>query len=145
MAHAFDLKLIRESGSHWQIETGSVAYPLIDYHSDALTSEEKGNEHMGGRLLAAGALACFTNTLWNDIIRAGGTPKSLHAEIIVEKEQDASRRTKFGPYTLKVEVRADGISQEAFDPIRRALLRGSLVTYTMEEGTDMDYDIELVE
>ncbi len=145
MAHAFDLELVRDSGSHWKIMTGSAAHPVIDYDSSKLTPEEKGEEHMGGRLLAAGALACFTNSLWNDIVRAGGTPTSLKATIEVDKEKDNSMRTKFGPYTLKVEVKADGISQEAFDPIRRALLRGSLVTYTMEEGTEMDYDIELVE
>ncbi|MDL2267272.1 hypothetical protein LJC46_04705 [Desulfovibrio sp. OttesenSCG-928-G15] len=145
MAHAFDLELTRDSGSHWELKTGSVAYPVIDYRSDKLTPEEKADEHMGGRLLAAGALACFTNSLWNDIIRAGGTPVSLKASIEVEKEKDSAMRTKFGPYTLKVEVKADGITQEAFDPIRRGLMRGSLVTYTMEEGTEMDYDIELID
>jgi uncharacterized OsmC-like protein len=100
---------------------------------------------MGGRLLAAGAIACFTNTLWNDVIRAGGTPKSLKATLEVEKEKDSAMRTKFGPFTLKVEIQADGITQEAFAPIRSALMRGSLVTYTMEEGTEMDYEIELVD
>lgn len=145
MAHAFDLELTRDSGSHWEIKTGSVAFPVLDYDSSKLTPEEKADEHMGGRLLAAGAIACFTNSLWNDIIRAGGTPKSMKASIEVEKEKDDAMRTKFGPYTLKVEVKADGISQEAFDPIRRALMRGSLVTYTMEEGTEMDYDIELID
>ena len=100
---------------------------------------------MGGRLLAGGALACFTNTLWNDVIRAGGTPKSLKASIAVEKEKDSAMRTKFGPYTLRVEIKADGITQESFAPIRSALMRGSLVTYTMEEGTEMDYEIDLVD
>lgn len=144
MSHAFDLELTRDSGSHWAIKTGSVAHPVIDYDSSKLTPEEKADEHMGGRLLAAGALACFTNSLWNDIVRAGGTPTSLKAWIEVEKEKDAAMRTKFGPYTLKVEVKADGITEEQFDPIRRALMRGSLVTYTVEEGTEFDYDIELV-
>lgn len=145
MAHAFDLELVRDSGSHWKIHTGSVAHPVIDYNSGALTQEEKVNEHMGGRLLAAGALACFTNSLWNDIVRAGGVPVSMKASIEVDKEQDSSMRTKFGPYTLKVEVRAEDIAQEKFDSIRKALMRGSLVTYTMEEGTEMDYEIELLD
>lgn len=145
MAHAFDLELTRDSGSHWAIKTGSAAHPVIDYNSAKLTPEEKADEHMGGRLLAAGALACYTNSLWNDIVRAGGTPIALKAWIEVEKEKDAAMRTKFGPYTLKVEVKAEGISAEQFEPIRRALMRGSLVTYTVEEGTEFDYDIELVD
>lgn len=145
MAHAFDLELTRNSGSQWDIKTGSVALPVIAYDSGSLTPEEKAEEHMGGRLMAAGALACFTNTLWNDIVRAGGTPVSLKAHIEVNKEKDSALRTKFGPYILKVEVKADNFSQEQFNPIRNALMRGSLVTYTMEEGTDMDYEIDLVD
>ena len=145
MAHAFDLELSRDSGSHWSIQTGSVAHPVIDYDSSTLTADQKADEHMGGRLLAAGTLACFTNSLWNDIIRAGGTPLSMKAWVEVEKEKDSSSRTKFGPFTIKVEVKADNISEEVFDPIRRALMRGSLVTYTVEQGTEFDYDIELVD
>ena len=145
MAHAFDLELTRDSNTHWKLKTGSFAVPVIDYDSSKLTPEQKSDEHMGGRFLAGGAIVCFTNTLWNDIIRAGGTPKSLKASIAVEKEKDSAMRTKFGPYTLKVEIQADGITQEAFAPIRSALMRGSLVTYTMEEGTEMDYEIELVD
>ncbi|MDL2285387.1 hypothetical protein LJB93_01425 [Desulfovibrio sp. OttesenSCG-928-F07] len=145
MAHAFDLELTRDSGSHWAIKTGSAAFPVLDYDSSKLTPEEKADEHMGGRLLAAGALACYTNSLWNDIVRAGGTPISMHATIEVEKEKDSAMRTKFGPYTLKVEVKAENITAEQFAPIRSALMRGSLVTYTMEEGTEMDYEIELVD
>jgi uncharacterized OsmC-like protein len=145
MAHAFDLELTRDSNSHWKLHTGSLAVPVIEYDSSKLTPEQKADEHMGGRLLAAGAIACFTNTLWNDVIRAGGVPKSLKATLEVEKEKDSAMRTKFGPFTLKVEIQADGITKEAFAPIRSALMRGSLVTYTMEEGTEMDYEIELVD
>lgn len=145
MAHAFDLEVTRNSNSNYQIKTGSVALPVIDYDTSKLTQEEKADEHLGGRLLAAGALACFTNTLWNDIIRAGGTPKSMNATLEVEKEKDSAMRTKFGPYTLKVEISADGITQEQFSSIRNALMRGSLVTYTIEEGTEMDYEIDLVD
>ncbi len=145
MAHAFDLELTRNSGSHWDIKTGSAALPVIDYDSSKLTPEEKAEEHMGGRLMAAGALACYTNSLWNDIVRAGGTPVSLKAHIEVNKEKDSAMRTKFGPYILKVEVKADNFTPEQFAPIRSALMRGSLVTYTMEEGTEMDYEIDLVD
>ena len=74
MAHAFDLELIRESGPHWEIKTGSVAFPVLPYDSSNLTAEEKADEHMGGRLLAAEAPACFTNPPLNDISRSGGTP-----------------------------------------------------------------------
>ena len=145
MGHEFDLELVREAGDHWEISTGSRALPVIRYDSSSLNREEKSNEHMGGRLLAAAALACFTNSLWNDIIRAGGTPIALKGAIAVEKEQDSTLRTKFGPYTLTVEVKAKDISQESFVAIRNTLMRGSLVTYSMEQGVEMEYDIELVD
>ncbi len=145
MTHAFTLNLNRDSNARWSIETGSVAFPVLEYDNSALTPEQKADEHMGGRLLAAAALACFTNSLWNDIIRAGGTPLALKASIEVEKEKDTALRTKFGPYTLAVEVKATNISQEHFASIRNALMRGSLVTYTMEQGVEMEYDIALVD
>lgn len=145
MSHAFDLELVRKASDHWELSTGSLALPVISYDTSALSQEEKSNEHIGGRLLAAAALACFTNTLWNDIIRAGGTPITLKASITVEKEKDSTLRTKFDPYTLAAEVTARDISQESFASIRSALMRGSLVTYTMEQGVEMEYNIELVD
>ena len=145
MEHAFDLELVRTTGAQWELSTGSLAFPVIRYDSSGLSQEEKSNEHMGGRLLAAAALACFTNTLWNDIIRAGGTPLEMKASMAVEKEKDSALRTKFGPYTLTVEVKARDLSRESFASIRSALMRGSLVTYTMEQGVEMEYDVELVD
>ena len=41
MAHAFDLELIRESGPHWEIKTGSVAFPVLSYDACNLPAEEK--------------------------------------------------------------------------------------------------------
>ena len=123
--------------------TGSAAMPTLLYNNSALTPEEKADEHMGGRFLACAALACYTNSLWNDIKRAQGTPIKMHASIDVEKEKDSAMRTTFSHFTLRVDVEAENLSDEDFETIRAALYRGSLVTYSMEEGMGFDYTIEI--
>lgn len=144
MSEDFTLTFERGSDSNWKIHTGSVAMPVIDYNSSNLTQEEKGNEHMGGRLMVAGAIACYTNSLWNDIKRAAGKPVSMAASATVTKEKTDSMRTAFTHIDLSVELSANELDDAAFERIRDALYRGSLVTYSMEEGLEFDYDINLV-
>lgn len=143
MAHAFTLTLDRQADAEWSIGTGSTAMPTLLYNNSALTPEEKADEHMGGRFLACAALACYTNSLWNDIKRANGKPISMRASIDVEKEKDSAMRTTFSHFVLRVDVQAENLSDADFETIRAALYRGSLVTYSMEEGMEFDYTIEL--
>jgi len=144
MSDNFTLTFDRNSDSNWKIHTGSVAMPVIDYNSANLTQEEKANEHMGGRLMVAGAIACYTNSLWNDIKRAAGKPVSMTASATVTKEKTDSMRTAFTHIDLSVELSANELDDAAFERIRDALYRGSLVTYSLEEGLEFDYDINLV-
>ena len=144
MSDSFTLTFDRSSDSNWKIHTGSVAMPVIDYNSSSLTQEEKGNEHMGGRLMVAGAIACYTNSLWNDIKRAAGKPVSMTASATVTKEKTDSMRTAFTHIELSVELSANELDDASFERIRDALYRGSLVTYSLEEGIEFDYDINLV-
>ncbi|MBI4806573.1 MAG: OsmC family protein [Desulfovibrio sp.] len=144
MSETITLTFDRSSDSNWKIHTGSAAMPVIDYNSSNLTQEEKANEHMGGRLMVAGAIACYTNSLWNDIKRAAGKPVSMSASATVTKEKTDSMRTAFTHIELSVELSANELDDAAFERIRDALYRGSLVTYSMEEGVEFDYDINLV-
>jgi uncharacterized OsmC-like protein len=138
------LTLERSSDSNWKLHTGSAAMPVIDYDSSALTAEEKGNEHMGGRFMVAGALACYTNSLWNDVKRAAGRPVKMSASATVTKEKNDSMRTTFAHIELTVDLSAEELDDAAFERIRDALYRGSLVTYSLEEGVEFDYEINLV-
>jgi organic hydroperoxide reductase OsmC/OhrA len=136
--------LERGGDAQWTIETGSAALPTIAYDSSALTPDQKAGEHMGGRFLVAAALACYTNSLWNDIKRAAGKPVRMTATATVSKEKDSSMRTTFNHIDLRVDVSAEDIAEDAFETIRTALYRGSLVTYSLEEGVEFDYEINRV-
>ena len=144
MSDTMTLTFDRSTDGMWEIHTGSKAMPTIKYDSSSLTQEEKGNEHMGGRLMVAGAIACYTNSLWNDIKRAAGKPVSMTASATVSKEKTDSMRTAFTHIDLSVELSASELDDSAFERIRDALYRGSLVTYSLEEGIEFDYDINLV-
>jgi len=144
MSETMTLNFERESDSNWKIFTGSAAMPVIDYDSSGLTAEQKGNEHMGGRFMVVGAIACYTNSLWNDIKRAAGKPVKMKASATVSKEKTDSMRTAFTHIDLSVEVSAEDLDEPAFERIRDALYRGSLVTYSLEEGVEFDYEINLV-
>jgi len=144
MSDTMTLTFERSSDSNWKIFTGSAAMPVINYDSSTLTQEEKANEHMGGRFMVVGAIACYTNSLWNDIKRAAGRPVNMTASATVTKEKNDSMRTTFAHIDLSVELSAEDIDEPTFERIRDALYRGSLVTYSLEEGIEFDYDINLV-
>ena len=144
MSETMTLEFERESDSNWKIFTGSAAMPVIDYNSAGLTQDQKANEHMGGRFMVVGAIACYTNSLWNDIKRAAGKPVKMKASATVSKEKTDSMRTAFTHIELSVEVSAEDLDEATFERIRDALYRGSLVTYSLEEGIEFHYDISLV-
>lgn len=144
MSETLTLTFERDSDAQWKIGTGSAALPVITYDGSALTPDQKANEHMGGRFLVAAAIACYTNSLWNDIKRAAGKPVRMTAEATVAKEKTDSMRTAFTHVDLRVQVSAEDLDEAAFETIQSALYRGSLVTYSMEEGLEFDYEIERV-
>lgn len=144
MSETMTLSFERSSDANWKINTGSVAMPVLSYDSSALTPDQKANEHMGGRFLVAAAIACYTNTLWNDIKRAAGKPVRMTAEATVIKEKTDSLRTAFTHIDLRVQVSAEDLDEAAFETIQTGLYRGSLVTHSMEEGLEFDYEIERV-
>jgi len=144
MSETLNLTFERASDNQWTINTESLAMPVISYDSSKLSPEQKAGEHMGGRLLVAAALACYTNSLWNDIKRAAGKPVRMTAKAVMDKEKTDSMRTAFTHIDLSVELSAEDIDEPTFERIRDALYRGSLVTYSMTEGLEFDYDISLV-
>ncbi|OLN28282.1 hypothetical protein DVDV_1663 [Desulfovibrio sp. DV] len=144
MSETMTLTFARETDAAWKIETGSLALPVIAYDNSALSAEGKGNEHFGGRLLVAAAIACYTNSLWNDIKRAAGRPVRMTATATVSKEKTDSMRTAFTHIDLRVDVSAEDLDEASFDTIQSALYRGSLVTYSLEEGLEFDYEINRI-
>jgi hypothetical protein len=129
-----------EEDGHDRFILGADDIPeiAIDFQSP----EHRNMAHMGVRFLLCGTLACFANTLANSILAAGGRLGSLTARATVEKEKDDIFRTRYSAIKVEVRVQVTDMDGETFEGIRDAMERGSLLTYSLEEGIEMAYEIE---
>jgi uncharacterized OsmC-like protein len=133
--------LIRQGPDCYNIKLGAKGLPNIKVDIAGVPAEERPNEHIGGRLLMAAALACFINTMFNELNKANGLVKEIRASATTERTKDSTLRTKYAIIKIKVEVDVDGLKDTAFEAIRSTMMRGSLVTYSLNEGIEMDYEI----
>jgi len=139
------VRLTRTEDGAYAIDLGSAALPRITFNPMALDPETRKEEHMGARLLLAAALACYVNTFSEDLVRGGaGRAAEVRAEAEISKEQDSQLRTRYTHLDLHVETEVAEADRAVFETVRAGLLRGSLVTYSLEEEIDVDYDIEAV-
>ena len=139
------VSLVRTEGGQYTIDLGSKALPVITYDPMALDPEVRQEEHMGARLLLAAALACYVNTMSGDMQRGGaGRVAEIKAEAGIEKEKGSNLRTRYTHIEINVETEVAETDQAVFESVRNSLLHGSLVTYSLEEEMDLDYNIEAV-
>lgn len=122
---------------------GARALPELKIDYADLTQDERNQEHTGARLLCAAALACFTNTFTNALARHGVEVKSMKASAEIFKDKDEVMRTRYTNITLAVEVGLDESQRETFETVKENMLAGSLVTYTLEEAIEFDYDLTM--
>ncbi len=141
---SIEARLTRTGPDGYRIITGAKGVADIVVDIAGVSAEDKSNEHIGGRLLLSACLSCFTNTLFNDLTKAGGTVNSIEARAATEKAKDSSLRTKYDNIAIEVDVDVDGLDDAAFESVRSTLLRGSLVTYSLDEGIEMDYEINRI-
>ncbi|MES9997700.1 osmotically inducible protein OsmC [Desulfovibrio aminophilus] len=138
-----EVRLTRAENGEFIIDLGSAALPQIRFNPLELDEATRANEHMGARLLMAAALTCFVNTMANDLKARNVSrvaPIEAHAEIT--KEKDDHLRTRYTHIELNVESEVAEADRAAFESVRGVLLRGSLLTYSLENGLELDYNIE---
>lgn len=133
-----------EIGKSQVFKTGARSLPEIRFDFADLTREEVNGEHLGARLLLCAALACYTNTFVNALKATGVETRSLSARAIIEKERDDILRTRYTRILLELEVGVDEKDDATFERIREDMERGSLLTYSLEEGIETEYDVRKV-
>ena len=139
------VQLTRTENGEFAIDLGSKALPRIVFDPMQLDPDVRKEEHMGARLLLAAALACYVNTMAGDLQRGGaGKVHEIKANAEISKEQDSRMRTRYTHIDINVETEVDDTDRAVFESVRNSLLHGSLVTYSLEEEIDVDYDIEAV-
>lgn len=125
-------------------KTGAKSLAEIHFDFSNLTKEEISGEHLGARLLLCAALSCYSNTFTNNLIAAGVEVKSLKADATIEKEKDEILRTKYTRISLKLEVGVDEKDEAVFERVREDMERGSLLTYSLDEGIEVEYDVRRI-
>ncbi|NJB67991.1 organic hydroperoxide reductase OsmC/OhrA [Desulfobaculum xiamenense] len=138
-----NVTLTRAENGEYTIDLGSKALPKLVYNPMELSEADRAEEHMGARLLLAASLACYINTMANDLKRGGASAIPLiEAQAEITKERDSQLRTRYTHIELNVEADVADEDRAIFETVRSGLLRGSLVTYSLEEEMDLDYNIE---
>jgi len=131
----------RESDNEDVFTLGAKSLPELRIDYTSLTKEERNSEHMGARLVLCAALACFTNTFANAMINEGAKINSMSATATIEKEKDDTFRTHYTNILIQLEVGVDDADAPVFERVRSNMINGSLLTYSLDEGIEMDYDI----
>jgi uncharacterized OsmC-like protein len=132
--------LRREGDDVQHFDLGAKSLPEIVIDWSALSKAEQDVEHFGARFLCVAALACFGNTFYNALRREGATVKSFDARASIKKEKDAIFRTRYTKILLEVNVKTD--DEDAFSSVCEELELGSLVTYSLPEGIEVEHDIQ---
>ncbi|OIO05944.1 MAG: osmotically inducible protein OsmC [Desulfovibrionaceae bacterium CG1_02_65_16] len=122
---------------------GAKAVPEIIMDFSKLTPEERGQEHMGARLLCVAALSCYTGTFVNALQRHGAQVKSMTASATLSKEKDEVNRTRYTTLDISVEVGLEEKNRTIFETVKDSMLNGSLLTYSLEEGMAVSYDLKM--
>ena len=136
---------IRHDGDRGQVfMTGAKSLPRIRFDFSDLDAGEVNAEHLGARLLLCAALACYSNTFKNNLTAAGATASSIKGSATIKKEKDEIFRTRYTQINLELEVGLDDAEEAAFERVRSNLERGSLLTYSLEEGIELGYDVRRV-
>ena len=136
---------IQHDGDKGQIfMTGAKSLPRIYFDFADLDMEEVNAEHLGARLLLCAALACYSNTFKNNLMAGGVKARSIKGRATIQKEKDEIFRTRYTQVNLELEVGLDDAEEAVFERVRSNLEGGSLLTYSLEEGIDLEYDVKRV-
>lgn len=126
----------REGNENHLFSMGSAAFQDIRIDLTAIPEEQRGG--IGGRFLCAAALYCFSNTLASELIARGATIKPMTCRAAPEKAQDDYYRTKITRIRMEVDVDVDDADLPALEECREIMRRGSLITYSLNEGIEVE-------
>jgi len=141
MAVNVEFERLDENRDLFKVNAKAVPEIIMDFSK--ITPQERNEEHMGARILCVAALACYTNTFVNALERNGAVVKSMTASASTSKEKDEVNRTRYTELTLNVEVGLDEKDRETFETVKDSMLNGSLLTYSLEEGMEVDYNLSM--
>ena len=96
------------------------------------------------RLLCASCLYCFVSTFAAALEARGARVKSLTGKATALKEKDEVRRTRVGEISISVDVKIDDRDEAVLEKCKKIMQRGCLITYSLEDAIEIDYEINRV-
>lgn len=122
---------------------GSCFLPKLEFDVVSATDEQRNQDHTGARFLCAAVLACYCNTFANALRREGAEVKFVKATAGTWEEQDMTKRTIYSGMIIDVELGLADKDKEIFSDVEEEMLHGSLLTYSLEAGMDVDYNLHM--
>jgi len=122
---------------------------LVSLHSQALSDiridygemplDERGGTSV--KLLGASCLYCFAATLGSAMKARNADVKSMTGKVELIKGKDEIRRTKVLEMIIYIEVDIDDEHEATFEKCKKIMERGCLLTYSLEDAIDIEYEI----
>lgn len=140
---AVEVELLRDGNDIQKITLNATSLPEFTIDWSALPEADRNVEHYGARFLALACLSCFTNTMWNELRQLGAHPKAIHGWASPSKEKDAALRTHYSKVEMKIRVDLDESERGIFEDVKAHLEMGSLMTYSLPEGIEVEHDVEI--
>jgi len=140
---AFIVEYKREGDDHHYLTFGSKALPDISIDYTGMTQEQRAGT--ARKLLSAAALYCFASTLGSSLRARGVNIKSLWGRASAETGQDDYKRTKVAKIRIEVDVDLDDADLPVLEKCSTIAERGCLVTYSLEEGIEVEKEIRRVQ
>ena len=140
---AVEVELVRDGDDIQHFTVNAKSMPELHIDWSALSREDRNVEHYGARFLAMACLACFTNTFWNELKDLGAHPKAIHGWASPSKEKDAIMRTHYNKVAMRIRVELDPSEESIFQEVKDHLDMGSLMTYSLPEGIEVEHDVEM--
>lgn len=117
----------------------SEALSDIKVNYENIPEDKRGGTAV--KLLAASSLYCFAATLSSSLTSRGANVKSLTGKARVIKGEDEVYRTKVQEIVIDVFVDIDDEDEKIFNKVKNIMRRGCLVTYSLEDAIDIEYNI----
>jgi uncharacterized OsmC-like protein len=121
-----------------RMDSDALSDIYIDY--TGIPKEDRGGTSV--KLLGASCLYCFAATFASALTGRGVEIKSMKGSVSLDKEKDDVFRTRVSRMKIRLNIEIDEKDSAVFEKCRKIMERGCLLTYTLEEAIDIEYEIE---
>lgn len=111
---------------------------VIDYDK----VEEADRAGIAKALLSMSALACYVNTLSTALDARGAQVEQIHAEANLVLGKNDNSQARISGVDLKTKITLPEDESVIFERCQKIMRNGCLVTASIHEGLDMQYDLE---